>query len=89
VRLVRAMDGTVVVDLRRRMVGRGAWICANESCVERGVRRDRLAHAFRKPCGVPPGLDAAILAAAAERRDSFAARSVGGLGGAPRAPHVS
>jgi predicted RNA-binding protein YlxR (DUF448 family) len=63
VRLVRAPDGTVAVDARGRMAGRGAWICADAACVERGMRRERLAHVFRKPCLVSPGLGAAVLAA--------------------------
>jgi predicted RNA-binding protein YlxR (DUF448 family) len=64
VRLVRAGDGTVTVDERGRMAGRGAWICANGPCVERGLVRERLAHVFRKPCRVPAELRAAILTAA-------------------------
>jgi predicted RNA-binding protein YlxR (DUF448 family) len=60
-RLVRGADGVVVLDPRGRMPGRGAWVCRDVECVERGVRRDRLAHAFRKPCQVTPGLAAAVL----------------------------
>jgi predicted RNA-binding protein YlxR (DUF448 family) len=68
VRLVRGVDGTVTVDARGRMAGRGAWMCANESCIERGLARERLAHVFRKPCRVPPDLHAAILVAAPAAR---------------------
>jgi hypothetical protein len=64
VRLVRGADGVVVVDARGTMPGRGAWVCGDAECVERGVRRDRLAHAFRKPCRLMPGLPAAVVEAA-------------------------
>jgi predicted RNA-binding protein YlxR (DUF448 family) len=63
VRLAREADGTVVVDMRGTMPGRGAWVCGVTECVTRGVRRDRLAHAFRKPCRVTPGLETAVLEA--------------------------
>jgi hypothetical protein len=42
-------------------------VCGEEACVERGVRRERLAHAFRKPCRVAPGLEAAVVTAARAR----------------------
>jgi predicted RNA-binding protein YlxR (DUF448 family) len=64
VRLGRNADGSVVVDGRGTMPGRGAWVCGAVACVERGVRRDRLARAFRKSCEVSPGLATAVLAAA-------------------------
>jgi predicted RNA-binding protein YlxR (DUF448 family) len=57
------VGGAVVVDVRRTMPGRGAWVCGEATCVEQGVRRDRLARAFRQPCQIPPGLAAAVLAA--------------------------
>jgi predicted RNA-binding protein YlxR (DUF448 family) len=64
VRLGRNAEGRVVVDVRRTMPGRGAWVCGEVVCVARGVRRDRLARAFRKLCEVPPGLETAVLEAA-------------------------
>jgi uncharacterized protein len=64
VRLGCGADGAVVVDARGTMPGRGAWVCGDAECVERGVRRDRLTRAFRKPCRVPPGLETAVLEAA-------------------------
>ena len=63
-RLARDAEGLVIVDARGTMPGRGAWLCADPVCVERGLRRDRLSHAFRKACRVPPDLDAAVLEAA-------------------------
>jgi predicted RNA-binding protein YlxR (DUF448 family) len=56
------------------MPGRGAYVCADAVCVERGLRRDRLAHALRTSCRVPPDLGAAVLAAASARDAAARAR---------------
>jgi uncharacterized protein len=49
VRLVRTADGTVHVDEgRRRQAGRGAYLCRQATCWERGVR-GAIAAAFRAP----------------------------------------
>jgi predicted RNA-binding protein YlxR (DUF448 family)/ribosomal protein L30E len=50
VRLVAAPDGTVVVDVRGRLPGRGAWIHATAACVAViEQRRDALSKALRGP----------------------------------------
>jgi predicted RNA-binding protein YlxR (DUF448 family) len=72
--MVRGSDGTVVVDVGGRMSGRGAYVCAETGCVERGLRRDRLGHAFRAPCRVTQDLGAAVLAAAGARDAAVRAR---------------
>ena len=56
VRLVRGDNGSVRVDSRGSMWGRGAYVCADPSCVERAIRSARLAHAFRKPCSAGTSL---------------------------------
>ncbi len=56
VRLVRGGDGVVVTDPRGTAVGRGAWVCPEEACVEQALQRGRLGHAFRKPCEVDKSL---------------------------------
>ena len=48
VRLVRRPDGVVVHDPRG--AGRGAYVCADPSCLERAMKSGRFAQAFRKPC---------------------------------------
>ena len=60
IRLVRRADGTVTLDASAGNPGRGAYVCASDECVTRGLRRDRLAHAFRKPCHVPAELEPAV-----------------------------
>ena len=62
IRLVRRTDGTVAVDAAATVPGRGAYVCAREECLTRGLRRERLAHAFRRPCQLPPDLEPAARA---------------------------
>ena len=68
VRLIRLPNGTVVVDAGHRAWGRGAYVCPDAACLERGLSRGRLGHAFRKPSEAGPDLVAAVRAAA--RRDA-------------------
>jgi len=68
VRLIRLPNGTVVVDAAHRASGRGAYVCPDAACLERGLSRGRLGHAFRKPSEAGPDLVAAVRAAA--RRDA-------------------
>lgn len=56
VRLVRRRDGVVVADPHGTAAGRGAWVCPEESCLERALQRGRLAHAFRNPCDAAKNL---------------------------------
>jgi predicted RNA-binding protein YlxR (DUF448 family) len=64
VRLVRLTNGTVVVDGAPRAAGRGAYVCPEAECLERGLSRGRLGHAFRKPSEADPSLAMAVRAAA-------------------------
>ena len=75
VRLVRDTDGAVVVDISGLMSGRGAYVCGEAACIDRGLRRERLSHAFRAPCRVTPDLGVSVLERA-RRRDAMARASV-------------
>jgi len=46
-RLVRDGDGSVVVDGKGALPGRGAYSCASLSCLEKALTPGRLAHAFK------------------------------------------
>lgn len=46
IRVVRQKDGQVHVDLRGKMNGRGAYICANSNCLEKTKKRKQLARAL-------------------------------------------
>lgn len=64
VRVTRLTDGTVAVDGGRRAAGRGAYVCPEDECLERGLSRGRLSHAFRKPSEASPNLAMAVRVAA-------------------------
>jgi predicted RNA-binding protein YlxR (DUF448 family) len=50
VRLGCGADG--VVRVGRDLPGRGAYVCADERCIERMLKPGRLAQAFRRPVAV-------------------------------------
>jgi predicted RNA-binding protein YlxR (DUF448 family) len=56
IRFVVAPDGEVVPDLARRLPGRGLWVRAERSAVERSVARKLFARAARSPVKVPADL---------------------------------
>ncbi len=47
VRLVRSAEGKVVVDIKGKMVGRGAYLCRAGECWETGLKGGRLEHSLR------------------------------------------
>jgi predicted RNA-binding protein YlxR (DUF448 family) len=62
---VRSSSGAVTVDANGRAIGRGAYVCPDAACLERGLARGRLTHAFRKPSAAGPNLAEAVRDAAA------------------------
>ncbi len=50
VRFVRAPDGSVLVDYRHKLPGRGAYTCLHRGCLERAVARRQFDRAFKLPC---------------------------------------
>ncbi len=44
-RFVRAPDGEICLDLKASLPSRGAWLCANRTCIKEGLKRKVL---FRK-----------------------------------------
>lgn len=47
IRLARRPDGSVVLDLRHRAGGRGAYVCSDEECAANAVDSGRLHRALR------------------------------------------
>ena len=47
IRIVRSPDGSVVVDERGKLPGRGAYLCARRECLERARKSGALARALR------------------------------------------
>jgi predicted RNA-binding protein YlxR (DUF448 family) len=64
VRVVRLANGTVVADTGTHATGRGAYVCPDGRCVERGLSRARLSHAFKKASEAAPDLAAVVRACA-------------------------
>ncbi len=46
VRVVRTPEGEVLVDLTGKKSGRGAYVCADESCLDQALKGDRLGRAL-------------------------------------------
>ena len=62
--MVRLADGTVIADTGARAAGRGAYVCPDAQCVERGLSRARLSHAFKKASEAAPDLAVVVRAGA-------------------------
>ena len=51
VRVVRAPDGAVSVDLTGKKSGRGAYVCRSAECLKKALKGERLQRAFS--CAIP------------------------------------
>lgn len=60
---VAVVDGDLVLDLRRRIAGRGAWIHPDPDCLGRAERR----RAFTRALRVPGPLDVTVVRGQLER----------------------
>ena len=49
VRIVRAGEGSAVLDLTGKLNGRGAYVCPNEQCLARAVKSRALERALETP----------------------------------------
>lgn len=50
-RVVRTPDGTIAVDTRGKMAGRGAYLCKEIACLEKAVKSRALQRAL--DCDIP------------------------------------
>ena len=70
IRFVRAPDGLVVPDLRRRLPGRGVWLTPDRGIVEKAIRNRMFGRGFKAEVVVPAtladDLDALLLRQARE-----------------------
>lgn len=48
IRLVRLPDGTITLDPKQALHGRGAYSCRNATCLEQAVRKGGFARALRQ-----------------------------------------
>ena len=56
IRFVLSPDGQAVPDLAGKLPGRGAWLTADRALVDRAVKKNLFARAFRQPVTVDPDL---------------------------------
>jgi predicted RNA-binding protein YlxR (DUF448 family) len=49
-RFVCSPEGEVLADVKRRLPGRGAWLCSRRSCIDEAVRKNQFDRAFKRPC---------------------------------------
>ncbi len=49
VRFVATPDGRILLDARQRMPGRGAYLCAERSCLEQARKKKALARTLKIP----------------------------------------
>jgi predicted RNA-binding protein YlxR (DUF448 family) len=64
IRFVRAPDGAVIPDVKRKLPGRGLWITATRQAVAEGVKRNVFARGFKdevRPAGDLPALTERLL----------------------------
>lgn len=47
VRVVRKADGTLVVDRRGKVSGRGAYLCPDPQCIDKALKTHRLERALQ------------------------------------------
>lgn len=48
IRIVRAPDGSIDIDLTGKRPGRGAYICPDPGCLDMAIKRGRLSAALEK-----------------------------------------
>lgn len=83
VRYVATPDGTVTVDYRQRLPGRGAYTCLSRSCLEQAVKRHQFARALHRE-----GLQADAAALGSELLEQIRGRIINLLGMARKAGQV-
>ena len=49
VRVVRSQAGSVQVDSTGKMPGRGAYLCHDQACWDKALKKNRLDHTLRGP----------------------------------------
>ena len=47
VRVVRTPEGDITVDLSGKLSGRGAYVCRETTCWQRGLEKERIAHSLK------------------------------------------
>jgi predicted RNA-binding protein YlxR (DUF448 family) len=56
IRFVAGPDGTLVPDIKRKLPGRGVWVTATRSALEKAVKRGAFARGLKESIRIPVGL---------------------------------
>lgn len=64
VRVVRTVDGSLVVDRKGKVSGRGAYVCPKVECIQAAIKTHRLERALERAMG--PDIVQELLKAAEE-----------------------
>lgn len=49
IRIVKTIEGEVLLDFTGKKNGRGAYVCRDISCLEKAIKTKRLSRAFEMP----------------------------------------
>ena len=80
IRFVRAPDGTVTPDLRRKLPGRGVWVTASSARVAEAIKKGAFARGFKAASNAPASLAGDVDALLA--RDALSSLSMANKAGA-------
>jgi predicted RNA-binding protein YlxR (DUF448 family) len=67
-RVASTPDSTVVIDWRRNLGGRGAYVCAARACIDRAVRRRLFDRTLKRRVSYPVASELIDMARAAQQR---------------------
>ncbi|MGB9616231.1 MAG: YlxR family protein [Desulfomonilaceae bacterium] len=68
IRLAVSKGEVLVSDAKYKMPGRGCYVCPEEICIDRALKKSRLERALRKECLVIPSRDAVMRGFRQKRR---------------------
>lgn len=69
VRFVRSPEGNVLADYRKKLPGRGAYVCGNRQCLDKAARQGGFARSFK--CAIMVDADDLIDQVAAQMRQGI------------------
>jgi len=46
IRIVRTVQGDIIIDVTGKKSGRGAYVCKNDTCIDSAVKAERLSKAL-------------------------------------------
>ncbi|MEM9989051.1 MAG: DUF448 domain-containing protein [Pseudomonadota bacterium] len=87
IRFGRAPDGTLVPDVSEKLPGRGAWLIASPTALQRALKKGAFAKSFRAATSLPQEMDEAAFIASLS--DQLEGRALNALGLARRAGQLT